>query len=116
MIKAHTAEDSCRYLDAGLIPKDHIGKPDYYICHAWDNPFSLMVDSVRHTHGGGFAGRGRSVGGLGGWPIAHGGCRQGAQCGRVHAALGGGAYRARDNAFSHGVMDDSVCRQVRGLS
>ena len=47
IVKALTAEDQCRLVDMpGLVPREEVGPPDYFISHAWSNPFSYMVQCV----------------------------------------------------------------------
>ncbi|GLC68369.1 hypothetical protein PLESTF_000683700 [Pleodorina starrii] len=47
VVKELTREDQCRLVDVpGLVPLEDVGEPDYFISHAWGNPFSHLVQCV----------------------------------------------------------------------
>ena len=50
-----TTHHGGRYLDSPDLPLSAAGPPDYYVIHAWANPFSLLVDALSaylHTNPG----------------------------------------------------------------
>ncbi|PNW74724.1 hypothetical protein CHLRE_12g512750v5 [Chlamydomonas reinhardtii] len=47
VVKELTKEDQCRLVDVpGLVPVGDVGEPDYFISHAWGNPFAHLVQCV----------------------------------------------------------------------
>ncbi|KAG2452564.1 hypothetical protein HYH02_002801 [Chlamydomonas schloesseri] len=47
VVKQLTKEDQCRLVDVpGLVPVEDVGEPDYFISHAWGNPFAHLVQCV----------------------------------------------------------------------
>ncbi|KAG2494495.1 hypothetical protein HYH03_007264 [Edaphochlamys debaryana] len=47
IVKQLTMEEQCRLVDVpGLVPKEDVGEPDYFISHAWGNPFAHLVQCV----------------------------------------------------------------------
>ncbi|KXZ56037.1 hypothetical protein GPECTOR_2g1589 [Gonium pectorale] len=47
VVKKLTYDEQCRLVDVpGLVPVEDVGEPDYFISHAWSNPFAHLVQSV----------------------------------------------------------------------
>ncbi|GLI58954.1 hypothetical protein VaNZ11_000672 [Volvox africanus] len=47
VVKELTREEQCRLVDVpGLVPVEDVGEPDYFISHAWGNPFAHLVQCV----------------------------------------------------------------------
>ncbi len=47
IVKQLTKEEQCRLVDVpGVVPREDVGAPDYFISHAWSNPFSHLVQCV----------------------------------------------------------------------
>lgn len=47
IVKQLTKEEQCRLVDVpGVVPREDVGEPDYFISHAWSNPFAHLVQCV----------------------------------------------------------------------